>query len=99
MRHIFEAFCVCLTLLGAAACSEDPLVRAQISDAARRADYPKILPLNALLATRPDPVDVVALTGNLSSRAATLRARAARLRGPIVDTATRARMQAALERH
>ncbi len=99
MRHISIAFCFCLTLVGAVACAEDPLVRRQISDDARRAEYPRILPLQELLASRPAPVDVALLTGSLTSRAAALRARASRLRAPIVDSATRARMQAALARH
>lgn len=98
MRHISIAFCFGMTLLGAVACAEDPLVRGQMSDAARRADYPHILPLDELLANRTAPVDVAILTGSLSNRAAALRARASRLRAPIVDSATRTRMQAALAR-
>ncbi|WP_424941736.1 hypothetical protein [Aliiroseovarius crassostreae] len=83
-------------LIGLAACSPSPEVGKPLSNVARNADYPRILPLDTLLAQQPEEVDIPALTGSLTSRAAALRARAAALRGSIVDGGTRARMQDAL---
>lgn len=58
---------------------------------------PTILPLAGLLAQMPPPGSVVSIdpTG-LSARAARLRARAAAMRGPVTDPATRARLAAYL---
>nr|WP_275116123.1 hypothetical protein [Aliiroseovarius subalbicans] len=71
---------------------------ARISDRARAAEYPVIVPLGPLLASVPPTQEDYGI-GTLADRAAALRARAARLRGAIVDPTTRARMQAALARH
>lgn len=96
-RTIFLPF-LSAALIGLAACSPSPDVGRPLSNAAQNADYPEILPLNTLLAQQPTEVDVPALTGSLTSRAAALRARAAALRGSIVDGGTKTRMQDALAR-
>ena len=63
------------------------------------ADYPQLLPMDDILID-PTPVsDPVAVQAELSGDAAGLRARAARLRGPVIDPATRARMEAMRARH
>jgi len=61
--------------------------------------YPQIVSMNDILGQIPtDKADYG--TGSLASRAAALRARAARLsRTSVVDGQTRRRMQAALARH
>ncbi len=84
------------TLVG---CSDFPELDAVVSDRARNAAYPEILPLSALVASVP-PVQTGLGVGNLTSRLQNLRARAAIARSrPVVDAATRARMMAALNRH
>lgn len=58
---------------------------------------PEIAPLDGLLAQVPQPGDATATdpTG-LSARAAALQARAAAMRGPVADPATRERLAASL---
>lgn len=86
---------VALALTG---CAAPPNVGRPMSDAVKRADYPRILPLDAVLAQRPDVAPAEEIAAPLASRASALRARAARLRGPIVDQSTRSRMRDALAR-
>lgn len=62
-------------------------------------DYPRLLPMDDILID-PMPVsDPVAVQAELTGDAAGLRARSARLRGPVIDPATRARMVAMRDRH
>ena len=83
---------LCLT----AACTQFPELDATLDQATLDAPYPDLVPLGPLLAQ----ADGIAQTGQTSataqasfdSRLARLRAQAARLRGPVVDRATRARM-------
>ncbi|MFB2594203.1 hypothetical protein ACEYYB_05090 [Paracoccus sp. p4-l81] len=63
------------------------------------ADYPRLVPMDALLADPAAAVDPVAVQAELGAGASGLRARASALRGPVIDTATRARMQAMRSRH
>jgi len=81
-----------------AGCADFPALDASVSDRARQADYPKILPLEAFFRQTARP-SASFLTGPLPTRARNLRARAQALRGPVIDPASRARMQAALARH
>lgn len=67
--------------------------------AAARAGYPAILPLGPLLAQAGGGVITPDFTAAIEARGAALRARAAALRRPVIDAATRARMAAALARH
>ncbi len=58
---------------------------------------PSILPLEPLLAQIPAAGTVIAIDPDgLSSRATRLRARAAAMRGPVTDPATRTRLLAHL---
>lgn len=80
-------------------CTDFPDLDAVVSARARTADYPQILPLDALIASVP-PVQSGLGVGNLPGRVGNLRARAAALSArPVVDVQTRRRMQAALRRH
>jgi hypothetical protein len=82
-----------LVLLGA--CTQFPVLDDSVPDALARAEYPDLVPLDPLLAGLSDaPANNAQIEANLQGRVAALRARAARLRGPIVDSATRARMRA-----
>lgn len=88
---------VLIAMTGLAACADVPQLDDRIGEAARAADYPTLLPLDPLLAAAAanetagqiTPASVAAF----DSRIATLRARAARIRGPVIDGATRRRMQ------
>lgn len=82
-----------------AGCTDFPNLDGAISARARNADYPLLLPLDALVASVP-PVQSGLGVGALPARLGNLRARAAALRArPVIDGATRRRMQAALRRH
>ncbi len=96
------AFCA---LLGAsttlAACDFSyPMVDSAIAPEAMRADYPRLVPITGAL-TGVDAAPTRANKGmiqDLDARVANLRARAAVLRRPVVDTATLSRMRAAVTR-
>lgn len=81
-----------------AGCSDYPRLDAAASASARDAAYPQILPLQSLLAMAA-PHDAVNFAAPLPARAADLRRRARALDRPVIDSATRARMLAALARH
>ena len=86
-------------VLASAGCSDFPQLDGVTSERARAADYPRILPLDQLLAG-PQTSGTGADLGTLPGRLSRLRGRAQALRSrPVVDTATRARMMAALARH
>lgn len=90
---------VLVLALTASACADYPQLEAAVSPQARAADYPAILPLGALLARQSAATTAIDLAGPLPARAAALRRRARALSAaPVVDAATRARMQAALAR-
>lgn len=87
-------------LIGAAlavlvGCAQFPEVDAALGRESARAGYPRLIPLEGVLAAAaggatagPD------LGAGLAARAARLRLRAGALRGPVIDAATRARMRA-----
>jgi hypothetical protein len=64
----------------------------------RTGQAPELVPLGTLMATVDAPRATDALAANLASRAALLRNRAALMRGPVIDPATRARLAAAIAR-
>ena len=77
-----------------------PLVDEASEPAAMRADYPRLVPITGLLAgvdTAPARAST-AMVQDLDARVANLRARAAVLRRPVVDTATLTRMRSAITR-
>lgn len=80
-------------LVGAVAgCSRFPALDDTVSDSARTAPYPDLVPVGMLLAQVP-PDRIAPDTDDASkARAARLRARAAALRGTVIDTHTSARM-------
>ncbi|MFQ6549759.1 hypothetical protein AADZ90_017555 [Aestuariibius sp. 2305UL40-4] len=73
-----------------AACTQFPELDARLDDASLTAPYPTLAPLDQLLAqadqTGFDP------TASLEARADALRARAARLRAPVIEPRLRRRM-------
>lgn len=80
-------------------CADAPdLGLAQPTQVAR--DYPALIPLDTLLAQAPTNQSQItpASISTTNDRIANLRARANRLRGPVVDAATKSRMRAAVAR-
>jgi len=57
---------------------------------------PRLVPLETILAQATAPSGIETRANTLSARAARLKARAALMRGPVHDAATRARLAAAI---
>jgi hypothetical protein len=73
------------------ACTQFPDLEHRTDAAALEAPFPDLIPLGGLLAAAPAPSALV-LAAPSADRLARLRARAARLRGPVIDRMTRIRM-------
>lgn len=88
----------CLALLGLlVGCARFPEVDSRATRAAPDAPFPTLLPLDELAARADAPDRAEAAARQVTSRAASLRAQAAALRGTtVLDPATRARLLAAL---
>ncbi len=97
MLRIIPALAISAALL--AGCSDFPELDDAVSPTARKAGYPALLPIDQLIAGAKDVQITEETVSSLQSRIARLNARAARLRGPVIDAATRARMRAAIARH
>ena len=91
-----QAFLLAAASLALAGCAPPADLPPQLAAAAAsNAPNPALAPLETLLAQGAAPVRVTPETGRrLDGAAAALRARAAALRGAVVDPATRARMAA-----
>lgn len=92
---------LCLTLFAAialAACTDFPQLDAAISEEAKRAEYPVLVPVAGLLVKREEGRITEATGLQLQSRAANLRARANLLRGQPIDEETRLRLRGSLRR-
>lgn len=84
--------------MGLTACADFPDLDAAISDDARNADYPALVPAEGILA-RGEAGTLTESSGPaLQARAANLRARAALLRGIAIDEETRLRLAVRLKR-
>jgi hypothetical protein len=90
MRFAFTLF----TLLAALpACTEFPELDGTIAPERANAPYPELVPLAPLLAQANTSSGAAELANtDIEPRLANLRARAARLRGPVIPSATRSRM-------
>jgi len=84
-----------IAIAGLGACAEFPQLDNRLDAAALAADYPILQPLDPLLAQAAIQTDTItpASEADFDRRIATLRARAARLRGPVIDAAPLARMR------
>lgn len=78
-------------VLGMAACAEFPEVDAALATGTPSRDYPALLPFEDLLVADA-PLIAESDEAALLARAEALRNRADRLRGPVIDTQTRDRM-------
>ncbi len=83
-----------LIALGAAGCTQFPELDATLTDEARAAPYPDLVPLDGLQAringTNTDPETVPTIEARITG----LKSRASGLSGTVIDSATRARMEA-----
>lgn len=82
-----------LALIAIGGCTEFPAM-GNLPSAATVA--PDLLPLDALMAGIGAPRATPQVASALAARAARLRARASLMQGPVMDPATRARLQAAI---
>jgi len=85
-------------VLALAGCAPFPQLDAAISDAARQADYPVLIPAEGLLARRGDGRLTAETGADLLRRANNLRARAALLRRASIDDEPRRRLTPRLRR-
>lgn len=94
MRTVL-VFTTALALAGAVSgCAQFPELDASVSDTVRAQPFPDLVPLDGLQA-RLDSTQITPETGPaVEARIAQLKARAARLRGAVVDAPTRARIKA-----
>lgn len=89
------ALTTALTLAGiVSGCAQFPELEARVSDTVRAQPFPDLVPLDGLQA-RLDSTQITPETGPaVEARVAQLKARAARLRGAVIDAPTRARIKA-----
>lgn len=82
-------------------CTTFPDLDDAVSARAKRADYPSLQPIDALFARfdTNGSRDIEAETQSLTARVASLKARAAQLRRPVINSGDRRRMAAAVKRH
>jgi hypothetical protein len=97
---LFRQSIVMFAFLGLLNCGTIPELGSTQAAAARAAPYPDLVPLDTLInaaeTIQPQITPASIITTN--SRISQLRARAAGLRGPVVDRATRMQMRAAIAR-
>ncbi len=92
MRLPFVAIPALCAMLGA--CSEFPELDQVIDNTSRDAPFPKLVPIHTITSSVPDSQIRPDATLDIEMRVSRLRARAARLKGTVVDGATRERMVA-----
>ncbi len=96
---MFRPALLIATFAGCFACGQIPDIGDDLSAADRAALYPSLLPIDGLIGGGPAvPQITESSVKTLDGRIASLRNRAARLSGPVVDAPTRARMRAAVAR-
>lgn len=96
MFRFATAFVLTATML--AGCSSFPELDDAISPAARAADYPTLKPIDQVINGAHDVQITEQSIATLQGRVNRLKARAARLRRPVIDATTRARMRSAIKR-
>lgn len=85
-----------LFALALSACADFPALDARMTEADRNAPFPGLVPLGPLLAAADARAGSPPPAADLPGRIAALNARAAALRGPVIDAATTARIADAL---
>lgn len=89
---------IALAIASLAGCTEAPGRTGDMTAAQRHAPYPALIPARRITARVPAPSPEADTAADLDRRAARLRARAAGLSAPVIDDATRARMQTGVVR-
>ncbi|UYV38628.1 hypothetical protein N4R57_06145 [Rhodobacteraceae bacterium D3-12] len=82
-----------IVLCGLAGCTDFPDLGDAVAPGLDSAAFPKLVPVEPLLAQTEEVQITPQSMAGIDGRIARLKARAARLRGRVVDTGTRARMQ------
>ncbi len=84
-------------LVWLASCAQFPDLDSALSENARTADYPNLVPVEVLQARVTETRISPETASGLQARVAALKARAARLRGSVIDSPTRERMSIGVE--
>lgn len=84
--------------MAVAGCVAVPELDRAISDEARLAPYPDLIPVETIRAEVPEPRIADDTGPDLQARAEALQRRADALRGPVIDAGTRARMARGIDR-
>lgn len=95
MMHRLLASLIAAAALSA--CSQFPELDDSLGAEARSARYPDLVPVETLRAGLSEPRITDQTTASLEARVTNLRARAARLRGTVLDSASRARLSQPVE--
>ena len=97
MHRLLRHTLFCLAALTVTGCTEFPEIDAVVPETAKHAPYPDLLPLDTLL-VEPNTVDAEAETAQVADRVSALRARAARLKRPVVPARDKSRMRRGVDR-
>lgn len=84
--------------LACAGCTRFPALEGRVGADLAARDFPQLIPLGGVLSAGSAGPDLPTLQSDLDARAARLRARAAALRGPVLNRADRIRLQRGISR-
>lgn len=98
MRPPIAAAWLAAALALPGACTAIPELDGAVPPALSRAGYPRLVPVEPLLAQADETRITPRTEAGIAARVAALRARAARLRHAVIDPGTRARMRAGVTR-
>lgn len=82
-----------LSGIALAACTQFPELDQSVSAEARNGAFPALVPVEVLLADAPQQQASDTTTTSLEARAAALRSRAARLKGTVLNSSARERLE------
>jgi len=98
MRAPSRPVIAALAIAALAGCNDLPPLSDDIAAAQRDAAYPVLVPADQITGRVPPPSSAARSAAPTETRAARLRARAAQLTAPVIDDATRDRMQTGVNR-
>lgn len=79
------------------ACTQLPLLDAAVSTEARNAPYPDLIPIEQIRGGIPEQLITVDTAPDIRQRVTSLKARAALIRGPVIDTIARTRLESTIQ--
>ena len=97
MRPRLSALSVVLVIVLVTGCAEVPPLSDELRAERGTIAYPKLIPAGEITGQVPPPATDARSAPDLEERAARLRARAARLGGPVIDAETRDRMETGVQ--